>query len=239
MSDQMIFKRYEIKYLINKVQYDMIKKEMDSYMMADVHGRSTILSLYFDTPDYLLVRRSLEHPVYKEKLRLRSYGTADSDSLVFVELKKKYDSIVYKRRIAMTQHNADDYLLRGKPAPDSQITREIDYFLSFYNEIRPSVLLSYQREAFYSKCNQDFRITFDNQILWRNYDLSLCKGIYGMPLLENDQILMEIKTSGAIPMWLVQILSREKIFKTSFSKYGSAYKAIFEKKENGGLYHYA
>ena len=239
MSDQMIFKRYEIKYMINKAQFEMIRKEMAPYMMADVHGRSTILSLYFDTPDYLLVRRSLEHPVYKEKLRLRSYGTADSDSLVFVELKKKYDSIVYKRRIAMTEQNAADYLIYGKPASDSQITREIDYFLKLYEGIQPSVLLSYQREAFYSNCDHDFRITFDSKILWRNYDLSLCKGIYGMPLLENDQILMEIKTAGAIPLWLTRILSREKIFKTSFSKYGSAYKSIFKKKKNGGFCHYA
>lgn len=239
MSDQMIFKRYEIKYMINKAQFEMIRKEIAPYMMADVHGRSTILSLYFDTPDYLLVRRSLEHPVYKEKLRLRSYGTADSDSLVFVELKKKYDSIVYKRRIAMTEQNAADYLIYGKPASDSQITREIDYFLKLYEGIQPSVLLSYQREAFYSNYDHDFRITFDSNILWRNYDLSLCKGIYGMPLLENDQILMEIKTAGAIPLWLTRILSREKIFKTSFSKYGSAYKSIFVKKKNGGFCHYA
>lgn len=239
MNDQMIFKRYEIKYMISKAQFEMIKKEMVPYMMADVHGRSTILSLYFDTPDYLLVRRSLEHPVYKEKLRLRSYGTADSDSPVFVELKKKYDSIVYKRRITMTEQNAADYLLHGRPAPDSQITREIDYCLNLYEGIQPSVLLSYQREAFYSNCDHDFRITFDNNILWRNYDLSLCKGVYGMPLLENDRILMEIKTTGAIPLWLTRILSREKIYKTSFSKYGSAYKSIFEKTKNGGLYHYA
>lgn len=239
MSNQMIFKRYELKYMINKAQYELIKKEMVPYMMPDAYGRSSILSLYFDTPDYLLIRRSLEHPVYKEKLRLRSYGTADDDSLVFVELKKKYDSVVYKRRIAMTEQHAMDYLLYANPAPDSQITREINYFRDFYENLQPSVLLSCQREAFYSKCDHDFRITFDNNILWRNYDLSLCKEIYGMPLLKNDQILMEVKTSDAIPLWLVQILSREKIYKTTFSKYGEAYKNILEKKENGGLYHYA
>lgn len=239
MSDQMFFKRYEIKYLLHKSQAEQIKMTMEPYMVTDAHGVNTISSLYFDTPNHLLIRRSMEHPVYKEKLRLRSYGTANSDSLVFVELKKKYDSVVYKRRIALKEKDAMDYLLCRKSAPDSQITREIDYCLNLYEGIQPSVLLSYQREAFYSKCDHDFRITFDDNILWRNYDLSLCKGIYGLPILEHEQVLMEVKTAGAIPLWMVDILSRERIYKTSFSKYGTAYGRICEMNENGGLYHYA
>ena len=98
MADQMIFKRCEIKYMLDITQAELLKNQMKQYMTADEHGMSTICSLYFDTPDYLLIQRSMEHPVYKEKLRLRSYGTADKDTTVFVELKKKYESVVYKRR---------------------------------------------------------------------------------------------------------------------------------------------
>lgn len=239
MSDQMIFKRYEIKYILTRTQMELIKKEMEKYMIADIHGKSTICSLYFDTPDYLLVRRSLEHPVYKEKLRLRSYGVAANDSMVFVELKKKYDSVVYKRRIGMTETEAEKYLLHGKSVMDTQISREIDYFMQMYDGIRPSVLLSYQREAFYASDDHEFRITFDENILWRDYNLSLRDGIYGSSLLTKDSVLMEVKTAGSIPLWLVKLLSSNHIFKTTFSKYGTAYRTIYQNKLNGGNYHYA
>lgn len=183
MADQMIFKRCEIKYMLDITQAELLKNQMKQYMTADEHGVSTICSLYFDTPDYLLIQRSMEHPVYKEKLRLRSYGTADKDTTVFVELKKKYESVVYKRRIAMTE---DDH---------------------------------------------EFRITFDQNILWRNYDLSLCKGIYGEAILDKNKVLMEVKTAGAIPLWMVHFLTENQIYKTSFSKYATAYRTIYAREQ--------
>lgn len=226
MSDQMIFKRYEIKYMLNREQLERIKEGMAGHMIADEHGRSTVCSLYFDTPDFLLVRRSLEHPVYKEKLRLRSYGVADDNTQVFVELKKKYHSVVYKRRVGMSSRKAKDYLYKGKHPMNTQITKEIDYAMKNYSGIRPAVLLSYEREAYYDKSNHEFRVTFDNNILWRDYDLTLDSGIYGEPLLEEDQFLMEVKTADAIPLWFVKLLNENHLYKTSFSKYGSAYETI-------------
>jgi len=239
MSEQLIFKRHEIKYMITRSELKMVKEIMQEHMLADEHGRNTILSLYFDTPNYRLVRKSLEHPIYKEKLRLRSYGPADEDSQVFIELKKKYDSIVYKRRIGMTKHEADDYLFHGKNLPNNQISREIDYFLNIYENICPAVLLSYDREAFYATDNRDFRITFDDNILWRDYSLTLDSGIYGSPILEPDKVLMEVKTADAIPLWLTHFLNKNHIYQTSFSKYGTAYSTIYNNKLNGGNYRYA
>lgn len=239
MSEQMTFKRYEIKYMITKAQMSLIQKAMAEHMIADEHGRNTLCSLYFDTPDYLLVRRSLEHPLYKEKLRVRSYGLSDNSHPVFVELKKKYDSVVYKRRVCMSAAAAHDYLWNGKPVMDSQIIREIDYFLQMYEGIHPTVLLTYQREAYYAKDDHEFRITFDNNILWRDYDLNLDSGIYGEPLLRKDQILMEVKVAGAFPLWFVKILSENHIYKTNFSKYGTAYTTILQNQSNGGIYRYA
>ena len=235
MKDQMIFKRYEMKYMLNRMQFEELKEEMEQYMIADEHGKSTICSLYFDTPTFLLIRRSLEKPVYKEKLRLRSYGVADADTIVFVELKKKYDSVVYKRRVGMTEWDAERYLLQHEQVMDTQITREIDYCMTNYEKLAPSILLSYEREAYFGKGDHDFRVTFDQNILWRDYDLSLCKGIYGRPLLSEEQVLMEVKTAGGIPMWMVKFMSERNIYKTSFSKYGMAYTKIF----NGGIQKYA
>ena len=245
MKDQMIFKRYEMKYMLNRMQFEELKEEMEQYMIADEHGKSTICSLYFDTPTFLLIRRSLEKPVYKEKLRLRSYGVADADTIVFVELKKKYDSVVYKRRVGMTEWDAERYLLQHEQVMDTQITREIDYCMTNYEKLAPSILLSYEREAYFGRENHDFRVTFDQNILWRDYDLSLCKGIYGRPLLSEDQVLMEVKTAGGIPMWMVKFMSERNIYKTSFSKYGMAYiKKITKtmktiKTFDGGIQKYA
>ena len=229
MGVKNIFKRYELKFMLTTQQYIQLKELMKKYMLGDEFGKSTICNLYFDTPDYLLIRHSIEKPVYKEKLRLRSYGTPKTDSTVFAELKKKYKSVVYKRRIGMSEQDAMKFLCERKPVEDTQITREIDYFLDFYNNPKPTVYLSYEREAFFSKTDSDFRMTFDRNILWRDYDLSLCKGVYGEPILKKNQVLLEVKTAAAIPMWLTMFLSENHIYKTSFSKYGTAYKTIFER----------
>ena len=132
MGEQLIFKRYEVKYKITKKQLAIIKEAMKEHMIPDEHGKSTIYSLYFDTPDNLLVRRSIQSPPYKEKLRMRSYGTAKPDSQVFIEIKKKYDSVVYKRRVGMTYQEAVDYLFHNKKIIDTQISREIDYLRELY-----------------------------------------------------------------------------------------------------------
>lgn len=232
MADQMIFKRFEIKYMIDEAVFEKLMEVMDGYMIADEHGRSTVCSLYYDTPKHLLIRRSLEHPVYKEKLRLRSYGVAKPSDTVFVELKKKFCSVVYKRRIAMTNDKAISYLAGKEQIADSQIANEINYALKIYENLAPAVLLSYEREAFYARNNHEFRVTFDRNILWRDYDLSLDKDIFGTPILEDQKVLMEVKTDGAIPGWMVDFLTANKLYKTSFSKYGTAYRAICDRVNN-------
>lgn len=230
MSYQAIFKRYEIKFLISKAQAEDLKQVMGAYMRADKHGNSNICNLYFDTPDFLLIRRSIEKPIYKEKLRLRSYGKATADSEVFPELKKKYKGVVYKRRLEMPESKAMACLTGKLSLPDTQIGKEIAYCFTRYPNLAPRVFLSYEREAFYDKTNGDFRMTLDKNILWRNYDLSLCSGIYGTPILDSDKVLLEVKTSGAIPLWLTGWLAENKIYKTSFSKYGNAYLEMQRRK---------
>lgn len=239
MSDQMIFKRYEIKYMLTEQQLYIVKEAMANHMIADEHGKSTICSLYFDTPDFRIIRHSLEHPVYKEKLRLRSYGVAKPTDKVFIELKKKYDGVVYKRRIECLSKDSFNLLSNSNSLSQSQIGREIDYSMHMYPKIAPSVLLMYEREAYYEKNNKDFRITFDSNILWRNYDLNLHSGIYGEPILDHGKYLMEVKTSGSIPTWLVNVLTANNIYKSSFSKYGNAYINIYNNNSNERIYNYA
>lgn len=236
MAFQTVFKRYELKYLITADQRDEVLKAMDGFMALDKYGKTTIRNLYFDTDSYLLIRRSIEKPVYKEKLRVRSYQKANDDSTVFVELKKKYKSEVFKRRISMPYLDAMTFLLKnGELTENTQISKEIDYFVKFYENLHPTVFLSYDRKAYFSKDKSDFRVTFDSNVLVRLNDLSLMSEAYGTPILPDGKILMEIKCSGGIPLWMTDALSRGHIYKTSFSKYGTAYQnLILPKILNGG-----
>ncbi len=227
MAFQTVFKRYELKYLLTPGQKEILLAAMEPYMKPDQYGRTTIRNLYYDTDSWLLIRRSIDKPIYKEKLRIRSYSRADSVSTVFVELKKKYQSVVYKRRISLPNREAMAWLSGERHCEKhTQIAREIDYFLSYYQTLRPTVFLSYERQAYYATDGSDFRVTFDDRILCRRDDLSLESEVYGTQLLPERKILMEIKCAGGIPLWMTQVLSKERIYKTSFSKYGTAYQTL-------------
>ena len=225
MAYQHTFRRYELKYLITQSQKETILRHIAPYMHLDQYGRTTIQNIYFDTADYRLIRRSIEKPVYKEKLRVRRYGTEDTP--VFVELKKKYRQVVYKRRVAMPEQAAMDWLVRGlQPFDDSQICRELAYVAGYYTGLRPTVYLCYDREAYFCESIPDFRVTFDDTITARVKDLSFAGGTGGHPILDSSRVLMELKCAGGLPLWMVELLSRERIYKTSFSKYGTAYQTL-------------
>ena len=227
MAFQTVFKRYELKYMLTPLQKEKILEAMFPHMELDKYGRTTIRNIYFDTDNYRLIRRSIEKPVYKEKIRIRSYSQATADSTVFVELKKKYEKVVYKRRLPLCEADAMSWVCRERSCPfDTQISREIDYFIDFYGKLNPTVFLSYEREAYYDKGGGDFRVTFDDNILCRETDVNLCSTTYGTPILPEGKVLMELKCSGGIPLWMVEVLSRERIYKTSFSKYGTAYSTL-------------
>lgn len=227
MAYQTVFERYELKYMLTQEQKKKVLAAMAPHMALDKFGRTTIRNLYFDTNNYRLIRHSIEKPAYKEKLRIRSYGRATSGSTVFVELKKKYRHIVYKRRVSVPEKEATEWLCGGHRCDtDTQISEEIDYFMDYYETLHPVVFLTYEREAFYSRDNSDFRVTFDDTVLCRQEELSFESEIYGTPLLPEGMVLMEIKCSGGIPLWMARVLSAEQIYKTSFSKYGTAYQTM-------------
>lgn len=230
MAYQSSFQRYEIKYMLTRPQKAALLQVMAPYMSPDRYGRTTIRNIYYDTPNYRLIRHSIERPIYKEKLRIRSYEQVAPGGDVFVELKKKFKKVVYKRRLAMPIHEAMAWLAgENTLKPPTQIGEEIHYFRDFYGELRPAVFLSYEREAFYSLDGSDFRITLDENILARDRDPDLCSEVYGTPILPEGMTLLEVKAPGAIPLWLTNFLSGNKIYKTSFSKYGTAYQNMLFK----------
>ncbi len=222
-----VFERVERKFLLTPAQYAGLMRTLPEYMQADQYGESTILSLYLDTDDSLLIRRSLEKPVYKEKLRLRSYGVPREMDNVFLEVKKKVRGVVYKRRICLPLAQAMECLAQGSvPAAGGQIGREIAYMLRRYR-LRPAVLLAYDRTAYaeLEPSPNRLRITIDRDIRSRQTDLDLRLGAAGELLLAPGMRLMEIKTAHAIPLWLCAVLDQNEIRPTSFSKYGRVYEA--------------
>ncbi len=214
----------EKKYLLSGEQYEKLFAALKDHIEPDIYFRSTVCSLYYDTDDFALIRHSIEAPVYKEKLRLRSYGVPGGDDTVFIELKKKFKGMVYKRRLAMSAGAAAAYLAGEAPPPeDSQMTKEIDWFLR-QNRVRPKALIACDRTAWVAKDDHELRITFDENLRWREKDLDLTLGSAGEPLTEPGCVLMEIKIPGTAPLWLAHLLSELSLFPTSFSKYGTCYK---------------
>lgn len=220
-----IFQRVEKKYILSQKQYQELRKKMSPYMQEDEYGLSTICNVYYDTEDFELVRRSNEKPVYKEKLRLRSYGVPQENDKTFVEIKKKWKGVVYKRRIELPLKEARKYLAHGimpSSSVNSQIRREIDYFLKLYHPL-PQMYIAYDRIAMYGKEDSSIRITFDFHIRAREEDVDLSMGDAGRLLMKNEEVLMEIKVGNAYPLWLADMLCSLDIYPVSFSKYGKFY----------------
>lgn len=221
------FERRELKYRITDAQRAALEAAFGARMVPDEHGESTICNIYYDTADYRLIRASLEKPAYKEKLRLRSYSVTEPGGEVFLELKKKYKGIVYKRRITLPEDAAGEFIAGRAPLGEhGQIGREIEYFTAFYAPLLPAVHLSYERSAWFSREDRDLRITFDKNIRFRQEDVSLTLPAGGRRILPEGESLMEIKAAAALPLWLVSELDTLGIYQSTFSKYGEAYKAI-------------
>lgn len=238
MADfQTVFRRYERKFLMNPAQFEALQAFLRARMVPDQYGKSKVCNLYYDTPDFYLIRTSIEKPFYKEKLRLRCYGVPGEDSTTFVEIKKKYDRVVYKRRIHLPYRDAVGYLRGELPLPEpSQIGNEIDFFVKRYRSLQPALMVSYDREALYGRDDPALRVTFDTDIRWRADDLDLTHGAHGQPLLPPDQVLIEIKIPGAMPLWLVHELDRLQIRRVSFSKCGRAFTAYQQSPEGNHLF---
>lgn len=229
------FNRKEIKFMLNYDQYIALRETIDKYMIPDkycVDGKEYgIYNIYFDTKDDYLIRESISKPYYKEKLRLRSYNAkTDEDGKVFLEIKKKIDKIVNKRRITLTLAEAENYIKNGiPPMNDSsylkkQIEGEFNSFFKLYGRVYAKEYISYKREAFFGKDDSTFRLTFDRDITARRKNVNLSGDNSGIKLIADDSRLMEVKISNSMPLWLADSLSKLGIFKVSFSKYGTAYK---------------
>lgn len=226
------FKRGEKKFYLNQTQYNKLRDALVGRMAVDQYGRHTVLNVYCDNDCSESIIKSISKPVYKEKLRLRAYGIPDDDSTAFLEIKKKFKGVVYKRRIAVPYKEAWDYLcLNSKLPENSQQAREIDYLKNRMG-LKPYVFVGYDRIAMYGIEDKELRITFDTNIRYRHEDIDLRLGDCGRLLVGHGNYVMEIKCAGALPLWLADILAKEKIYPTSFSKVGNVFIKTQERNQS-------
>ena len=219
-----VMKRYELKYLLSGAQTDLLRERLQGHMEVDEYGKTSIASLYYDTPTYQLVRTSVEKPLFKEKIRLRSYGLATEESPVFLELKRKAYDIVYKRRVQTTIPLVHKFFSgEGDICAPGQINREITTFRDYYKTLVPACLIIYDRTAYFEP-GGDLRLTIDEDPRYRVKDLTLTRSMEGISLLPEGWTILEVKVQEAMPLWLCEILSEGAIYKGSFSKYGEAYR---------------
>lgn len=238
--DKKIFDRIEKKYLVTSKQKSAILKSIKEHMTKDKYHKSSIYNIYFDTDNYDLIIQSIDHPIFKEKFRARSYEGYDK---VFLEIKTKIkgedDNIGYKRRILITLDNYDDFINNNISAvelasrkeeteSDLQIAKEIDYFKEYFN-LKPKILLYYNRESYVD--DDGLRVTFDSNLKYRDKNLKFIKNSRDKAYFKNQKnIIMEIKTQGIIPLWLVRTLSAEHIYPERFSKIGKIYEQLRKEK---------
>ena len=203
-----VMKRYEMKYIMSPEQTEF----------------TSIASLYYDTPNYRLIRTSVEKPPFKEKIRLRSYGIATDTSPVFLELKRKAYGIVYKRRVQSTIPLVKKFFDgEGDICAGGQINKEITTFRDYYQTLVPACMIIYDRIAYFQP-DGDLRLTIDHNPRYRYDDLDLRVSMNGNSLLKDGYTILEVKVQQAVPLWLSDILTKGKIYKGSFSKYGEAYR---------------
>lgn len=219
-----VMKRYELKYLLSREQTDYLRKRLAGHMEVDKYGKTSIASLYYDTPSYQLIRTSVEKPPFKEKIRLRSYGIATEESPVYLELKRKAYGIVYKRRVETTIPLVHRFFAGdGDICSPGQINKEITTFRDYYKTLVPACLIIYDRVAYFEP-GGDLRLTIDENPRYRTDDLTLTKSMEGKPLLDDGWTILEVKVQEAMPLWLTRILDDGRIYKNSFSKYGEAFR---------------
>ncbi|MDL2254533.1 polyphosphate polymerase domain-containing protein [Ruminococcaceae bacterium OttesenSCG-928-I18] len=225
MANRNIFRRHEYKYLLESPQFDPLYARLQDHLSPDQYGRHTICTLYYDNEHDECANKQGSKTFFREKLRQRSYGVPAKEDIVYLELKKKLDGVTYKRRAALPLPLAQDYLARGiLPQDAGQVLGEIDWFVKRVHPL-PKTVICYDRIALQDKEDPNLRITFDENIRFRCGELDLTRGDHGRLLCAPGQVLMEIKITGPLPLWLARLLSQREVYPSSFSKFRAAYES--------------
>ena len=229
---QEVFRRVETKYILTPTEFKNLLEAIAPFVEKDRYFKATNCSVYYDTDERYLAIHSMEKPLYKEKIRVRSYNVPRSlADPVFIEIKKKYNGIGSKRRITTTLEDFYRYEQTGELKTENpQIKAELDHSFRFYH-LKPALYVAYDRLSFCGKNEGDFRLTFDRNVRSREDNLKLEYGDRGEKYFDQDEVVMEVKVLDGYPLWFARALSNLKIYPASFSKYGRIYEQQLERSK--------
>lgn len=231
--DKKIFNRVEKKYLLDMPTKKKVLNVLEKNMREDEYFKSEIFNIYFDTDNFDLIVKSIENPDFKQKFRARGYSGFDK---VFLEIKTKdkvnNTKVSHKRRILLTHRRYKKFVKGEKTAEElvgGQIAREVDYLVSYFN-LKPQILVYYDRKSYTGE--NGLRVTFDEHLSYRDKNLDFKRTVRDKHYFDDKRnIIMEVKASSAMPLWLVRLLSENKIYPERFSKVGKIYEKI-RKEQN-------
>ncbi|WP_230856246.1 polyphosphate polymerase domain-containing protein [Virgibacillus dakarensis] len=239
-----VFRRKEQKYVITTEQYSLLVEQILPYMRPDKYGdngRYTVTSLYFDSNDHKIYFETKNKLKFRQKLRLRIYDDTDLNGTAFFEVKQKHKKVVNKRRMLLPLKEAYRYLyenqengLNSYETSNPQVFREIDYFLHLY-DLRPEMVVSYDRHALHCIEDPDLRITFDLNLRCRNEDLFVEHGSGGANFIDPNLVVLEVKVNDSVPLWLTRILQTLHCEQKSASKYCTSMELLNGEKLPNGI----
>lgn len=227
--------RFEYKYLVPNSLVGKIRADISSFMVLDEYARKrhdgeyTVRSIYYDSPQFSCYQEKVDGVKLRNKYRIRGYNTISDQSIIFLEIKHKNTNCVSKSRAPifykdrfeiLTSSNIDDFILsfsgNGKEKKDAY------KFLYYYRlkNLRPAVLVIYDREAFHGKFDPSLRVTFDKNlrsVIYPNLN-QLDNEDSAKSVLNNDFIL-EIKFYGSLPAWIRALINKYGLIRESLSKY--------------------
>lgn len=229
------FKRVETKYLVARSDLADLMQDLKPYFIEDDYPTSTISNIYFDTEDFDVIQDALNRQNRREKIRMRTYlAQPQADSQVFLEIKAKDEAgLGHKYRLLSNPLSITRLMTDGlvdESITDHHLVEEIQMLRDRYDQqLKPRMYIYYDRYSMKEKKSiqgyphTKIRLTLDQNLTYRDEDVSFFKGKAGLPLLDEDMVIMEIKAPGDQPQWLQDILDKHGLVEHKFSKYSCAY----------------
>lgn len=227
--------RLEYKFLVKNEDLDSLRSKimpfvkLDPFVNGESHSQYTVRSIYFDSSNFDFYHEKIDGIKIRKKLRIRSYDERTDNSLVFLEIKNKYDNFIGKNRAPIEYYNldkllktksVDTYTLTNNGYANSVKDSEKFFHHIIRNDLRPTILIVYEREAFFSKFDKELRITFDKNL--RYFDRPQMKSLYKDTDLEyalQNHFVLEIKFNNGYPRWMQDIVQEFQLRRQSVSKY--------------------
>lgn len=226
------FNRYELKYVLDRDQYELVVAQLADYLSPDTYGdalgRYLVTSLYYDTVDYKAYWDKIDGHRFRRKLRVRAYGSqiVKPDTLCFVEIKQRTNQTLQKRRVEMPYSSAVTLCGSGTGAgegleAEQAVIGEVQYLYHTLH-LQPACIVSYDRQAFIgSGYDPGLRVTFDTNLKCRIHDLTLLSQSYADNhfFVPPPWCVMEVKVNDRVPYWLTEIINKYRCTLRRVSKY--------------------